>query len=63
LHPLDCGASFRRRGIALTLTTAVVDALKKEGAKAVFASTQSRNAAAKGTLGKAQFKQIAFLGL
>jgi ribosomal protein S18 acetylase RimI-like enzyme len=58
VHP-----AFRRRGIALTLTTAGIDALKKEGAKAVFASTQRRNAAAKGTLGKARFSHVGFLGL
>ncbi len=37
--------------------------LKKEGAKAVFASTQRRNNAAKATLGKAGFVQMGFLGL
>lgn len=53
----------RRRGIALNLTNAGVDSLKKNGAQAVFASTQWRNSAAKATLGKAGFVQMGFLGL
>jgi hypothetical protein len=58
VHP-----AFRRRGIVLTLTTVVVDALKKEGTKAVFALPKVEMQHAKGTLGKAQFKQVTFLGL
>ena len=58
VHP-----EFRRRGIALSLTKESVEILKKDGAQAVFASTQRRNGAAKGTLGKAGFLKIGFLGL
>ena len=58
VHP-----SYRRQGIAFNLTNVGTDTLKKEGAKAVFASTQRRNIAAKATLGKAGFVQIGFLGL
>lgn len=53
----------RRQGIALALTTAGVDALKKDGAKAVFASTQRRNVAAQSALDKAGFGRVGFLGL
>ncbi|HEX7482620.1 MAG TPA: GNAT family N-acetyltransferase [Candidatus Bathyarchaeia archaeon] len=55
--------SFRRRGIALRLTNAGIDYLKNDGARAIFASTQKRNNAAKATLGKAGFRQVGFLGL
>jgi ribosomal protein S18 acetylase RimI-like enzyme len=58
VHP-----AYRRRGIALTLTNAGVDYLKKHGAEAVFASTQRRNSAAQAALGKAGFVRIGFLGL
>jgi len=58
VHP-----SFRRRGIAFNLTNAGVDFLKKGGARAVFASTQRRNSAAKATLSKAGFGRMCFLGL
>lgn len=37
--------------------------MNKEGAQAVFASTQWRNKAAKATLTKAGFGQVGFLGL
>jgi len=53
----------RRKGIAHALTNAGVDSLKKEGSKAVFASTQHRNSAAKGALGKAVFRRMGFLDL
>ena len=58
VHP-----SYRRRGIALNLTNFSIEILKKDCAKAVFASTQRRNRAAKATLGKAGFKRMGFLGL
>lgn len=54
---------FRRIGIALNLSKAGVDTLKKQGAQAVFASTQWRNNAAKATLTKAGFGQVGFLWL
>jgi ribosomal protein S18 acetylase RimI-like enzyme len=55
--------SFRYRGIAFSLTNAGVEYLKKDGAQAVFASTQRRNRAALATLGKAGFVRMGFLGL
>ena len=55
--------SYRRRGIALNLTTVGTETLKKDGAQAVFASTQRRNSAAKATLGKADFRRMGFLSL
>ncbi len=58
VHP-----AFRRKGIAHILTNAGVESLKKDGSKAVFASTQHRNSAAKGALGKAGFRQMGFLDL
>ena len=58
VHP-----TYRRRGTAFALTNEGLDCLKKDGAKAVFASTQRRNRAALATLGKAGFKRIGFLGL
>jgi GNAT superfamily N-acetyltransferase len=58
VHP-----AFRRKGIAHALTNAGVESLKKEGAKAVFASTQHRNSAAKGALSKTGFQQMGFLDL
>ena len=58
VHP-----SYRRRGIALNLTNVGIETLKKDGAKAVFASTQRGNRGAKATLVKAGFRQIGFLGL
>ena len=58
VHP-----SYRRRGTALSLTNTGVDSLKKNGAEAIFASTQRRNKAALATLGRAGFARIGFLGL
>jgi len=58
VHP-----AFRRKGIAHALTNAGVESLKKEGSKAVFASTQRRNSAAKGALGTAGFRRMGFLDL
>jgi len=55
--------TFRRKGIAHALTNAGVNSLKKEGSKAVFASTQRRNSAAKGALGTAGFRRMGFLDL
>ncbi len=45
------------------MTNEGVGNLKKDGAQAVFASTQRRNKAAKATLGKAGFRQVGFLDL
>lgn len=58
IHP-----SHRRRGIALSLTNAGIDSLKKDGSQAVFASTQRRNKAALATMGRAGFVRVGFLGL
>lgn len=58
VHP-----SYRRQGIAFNLTKEGLETLKKDGVKAVFASTQRRNRAAKATLSKAGFVQMGFLGL
>ena len=58
VHP-----SYRRRGIAFSLTNAGKDYLKNDGSHAVFASTQIRNKAAQATLGKAGFRRMGFLGL
>ena len=58
VHP-----SYRRRGIALSLTNAGINYLKNSGAHAVFASTQIRNKAAQATLSKAGFRRKDLLGL
>jgi ribosomal protein S18 acetylase RimI-like enzyme len=58
VHP-----SYRRRGIAFSLTNAGTDYLKRDGAQMVFVSTQRRNTAALATLGKAGFMRIGFVGL
>jgi ribosomal protein S18 acetylase RimI-like enzyme len=58
VHP-----TYRRRGIALRLTNAGIDYLKKDGEQAVFASTQRRNNAALATLSKTNFKRMDFCGL
>jgi ribosomal protein S18 acetylase RimI-like enzyme len=58
VHP-----AYQLRGIALSLTSAGVEELKKDGAYAVFASTQVRNKAAQATLSKAGFKRMGFRGL
>jgi ribosomal protein S18 acetylase RimI-like enzyme len=55
--------SYRRRGIAFSLTKSGTDYLKSDRAQMVFASTQRRNTAALATLGKAGFKRISFVGL
>lgn len=58
VHP-----AYRRRGVALALTIASIDYLKKRGAQAVFASTQRRNRGALATLAGAGFERVGFLGL
>ncbi len=58
VHP-----EFRRRGIAAKLTDSATYHLKREGAMAVFASTQRRNVAALSVLNLQEFKRIGFLGL
>jgi ribosomal protein S18 acetylase RimI-like enzyme len=58
VHP-----TYRRRGIALALTTAGVGYLKEHGSGAVFASTQRGNKGALATLGKAGFERMGFLAL
>jgi RimJ/RimL family protein N-acetyltransferase len=58
VHP-----SFRRKGIASSLTNAGIDYLKNISAQTVFASTQIRNKSSQATLGKAGFIRAGFLGL
>ncbi len=58
VHP-----SFRRKGIAATLTNSAIQHLKQNGAEAVFASTQRRNAAALSVLNLQGFRRKCFLGL
>ncbi len=58
VHP-----NYRRHGIALKLTEAGVEQLKRLGAQLVFASTQRRNRGAQATLRRAGFRQIGFGGL
>jgi ribosomal protein S18 acetylase RimI-like enzyme len=58
VHP-----SFRRKGIASSLTNASIDYLKNNKAQTVVASTQIRNRAAQATLGKAGFRRVDFWGL
>jgi ribosomal protein S18 acetylase RimI-like enzyme len=55
--------SFRKRGVALKLTSAGVDELKTDGSQAVFASTQRKNMAALETLRSAGFESIGLVGL
>jgi ribosomal protein S18 acetylase RimI-like enzyme len=58
VHP-----NFRRKGVATALTFEGLTHLKKEGASAVFASTQRRNSAALAVLGRNGFQRIGFMGL
>jgi ribosomal protein S18 acetylase RimI-like enzyme len=58
VHP-----SFRKKGVALLLTSAGVDELKTDGSRAVFASTQRKNRAALATLRRAGFESIGLVGL
>jgi ribosomal protein S18 acetylase RimI-like enzyme len=58
VHPVH-----RRKGIASALVKAGAETLKRDGAKAVFASVQRRNRASLATFGRAGFVQAGFLGL
>jgi len=58
VHP-----KFRRKGIASTLIDEGIQCLKKEGAKAVFASTQRRNSSALRVLSKNGFRRVGFAQL
>jgi len=58
VHP-----SFRRKGIAATITNSGIQYLKGEGTKAVFASTQRRNVAALSVLRLQGFRRMGFLAL
>jgi ribosomal protein S18 acetylase RimI-like enzyme len=58
VHP-----QFRRKGCASALARAGIQHLKRDCARAVFASAQRRNKAALATLGKAGFEQVGFLPL
>lgn len=55
--------SFRRKGIAAKLTNNAVQRLKKNGTKAVFASTQRKNVAALTVLVQQGFRRMGFLDL
>jgi ribosomal protein S18 acetylase RimI-like enzyme len=55
--------AFRRRGIATRLTNGATYNLKRDGAEAVFASTQMRNVAALSVLYQQGFERIGFSGL
>jgi ribosomal protein S18 acetylase RimI-like enzyme len=54
---------FRKRGVALKLSTASIRCLVGRGAESVFASTQPWNRAAITTLNRAGFERISFLRL
>ena len=58
VHP-----DFRRKGIASALTNAGIQRLKREGAKAVFASTQRRNIDAQNVLCRVGFRKVGFVDL
>lgn len=58
VHP-----DFRRKGFAGALTDKGVECLKQDGAKAIFASTQRRNAVALRVLSLHGFCRLGFLGL
>jgi len=58
VHP-----DFRRKGVASVLSLVGINRLKLNGAKAVFASTQRRNASALAVLGRNGFRRIGFLEL
>jgi ribosomal protein S18 acetylase RimI-like enzyme len=58
VHP-----KFRRRGIALQLTKASVECLKRRGAHAVLASTQKHNRGALGALAATGFERTRFKDL
>lgn len=58
VHP-----DFRRKGVARALTTEGIQRLKQGGAKAVFVSTQRRNAVALSALSRTGFRRMGFLEL
>jgi len=58
VHP-----DFRRMGVASALTNEAIKRLKREGAKAVFASTQRRNIDAQNVLTRHGFRRMGFLDL
>jgi ribosomal protein S18 acetylase RimI-like enzyme len=58
VHP-----DFRRKGVASALTVEGIELLKRNGAKAVFASTQRRNSRAVSALNKNGFRRMSFLEL
>ena len=58
VHP-----DFRRKGIAVALTNGGLQALKGDGSKAVFASTQRRNIAAQNVLCQLCFRKVGFVDL
>ena len=58
VHP-----DFRRKGVAAELVKTGTDYLLRQGAGAVFASTQRRNVASLATLGREGFRRMGLLGL
>ncbi len=58
VHP-----AHRRQAIAINLTNASINFLKKDDSHAIFASAHRRNKAALGTLSRAGFERIGFLEL
>jgi ribosomal protein S18 acetylase RimI-like enzyme len=56
VHP-----SFRRKGVAASLTHSAIQRLKQDGAATVFASTQRRNIGALSVLGLQGFRRTGFL--
>jgi len=58
VHP-----SFRRKGVAASLTNVGTVSLKTKGAQAVFASTQKKNIGALSVLLMQGYKRIGFLSL
>ena len=58
VHP-----QFRRKGVASALVNAGTTRLKDDGARAVFASVQRRNAASLAVFSRQCFRKMGFLGL